>query len=99
MACRFNVKAGRTECCRARFQGGRWGSAKNVRLVVYKTSVSIGFSQKASLTFLALPKKEMRSKAIEMSLAGTPWYREGAMMRTKKDTPVYDNSADIPGKL
>jgi hypothetical protein len=31
------------------------GSAKNVRLVVYKTSVFIEFSQKASLTFLALP--------------------------------------------
>ena len=34
---------------------GEYGSAKNVRLVVYKTSVFIGFSQKASLTFLALP--------------------------------------------
>ena len=44
-------------------------------------------------------KKEMRAKAIEMALAGAPWYREGMMLRTKKDTPVYDNSADIPGKL
>jgi len=51
------------------------------------------------LTFVAKVKKEMRAKAIEMSLAGTPWYREGMMLRTKKDTPVYDNSADIPGKL
>jgi hypothetical protein len=44
-------------------------------------------------------KKEMRAKVIEMALAGTPWYREGMMMRTRKDTPVYDNSADIPIKL
>ncbi len=43
--------------------------------------------------------KEMRAKAIEMSLMGTPWYRDGLLIRTKKDTPVYDNGADMPAKL
>ncbi|MBS1811116.1 MAG: hypothetical protein JST84_23335, partial [Acidobacteria bacterium] len=43
--------------------------------------------------------KEMRAKAIELSLVGTPWYRDGLLIRSKKDTPVYDNGADIPGNL
>ncbi len=44
-------------------------------------------------------KKEMRDKAIEMSLMGTPWYRDGYLIRTKKETAVYDNGADIPQNL
>jgi hypothetical protein len=43
--------------------------------------------------------KEMRAKAIEMSLMGTPWYRDGLLIRTKKETAVYDNGADIPANL
>ncbi len=50
----------------------------------------------ASLTKV---NKEMRAKAIEMSLMGTPWYRDGLLIRTKKDTPVYDNGAEMPEKL
>ena len=48
---------------------------------------------------LSKVNKEMRAKAIEMSLLGTPWYRDGLLIRTKKDTPVYDNGADMPEKL
>ena len=48
---------------------------------------------------LSKVNKEMRAKAIEMSLLGTPWYRDGLLIRTKKDTPIYDNGADMPEKL
>ncbi|HEX4947049.1 MAG TPA: cytochrome c [Blastocatellia bacterium] len=44
-------------------------------------------------------KKENRDKALEMSLAGTPLYRDGSLIRLKKDAPVYDNGADVPQKL
>ncbi|HEX4947526.1 MAG TPA: cytochrome c [Blastocatellia bacterium] len=44
-------------------------------------------------------KKENREKALEMSLAGTPLYRDGLLIRLKKDAPVYDNGADVPQEL
>ena len=44
-------------------------------------------------------KKENRQKALEMSLANTPLYRDGALIRLKKEAPVYDNGADIPPEL
>lgn len=44
-------------------------------------------------------KKENRDKVLEMSLANTPLYRDGALIRLKKDAPVYDNGADIPANL
>ncbi len=44
-------------------------------------------------------KKENRDKALEMSLANTPLYRDGSLIRLKKDAPVYDNGADVPQQL
>jgi mono/diheme cytochrome c family protein len=43
--------------------------------------------------------KEMRAKAIEMSLMGSPFYRDGSLIRMKADTPVYDHAKDVPEKL
>jgi len=43
--------------------------------------------------------KEMRDKAVEMSLKNTPYYRDGFLIRTKPDQPVYDNGADVPANL
>jgi mono/diheme cytochrome c family protein len=50
----------------------------------------------ASLTKV---KKEAKDKAIEMSLKNTPWYRDGLLIRSKPETPVYDHGADIPQQL
>ena len=44
-------------------------------------------------------KKENRDKAIEMSLKNTPWYRDGLLIRSKAETPVYDHGKDIPQNL
>ncbi len=43
--------------------------------------------------------KEMRAKAIEMSLMGSPFYRDGLLIRMKADTPVFDHAKDVPEKL
>ena len=48
---------------------------------------------------LSKVKKEMRDKAIEMSLKNTPWFRDGQLIRTKPDTPIFDNAADTPPDL
>ena len=43
--------------------------------------------------------KEMRAKAIEMSLMGSPFYRDGLLIRMKADTPIFDHAKDVPEKL
>ena len=43
--------------------------------------------------------KEMRDKALEMSLKNTPYYRDGFLIRMKPDQPVYNNSGDVPANL
>jgi hypothetical protein len=48
---------------------------------------------------LAKVPKEMRDKALEMSLKNTPFYRDGFLIRTKTDQPVYDHAADVPADL
>ena len=48
---------------------------------------------------LSKVKKEAKDKAIEMSLKNTPWYRDGLLIRSKAETPVYDNGADVPQNL
>ncbi len=48
---------------------------------------------------LAQMKQENKDKAIESSLKDTPFYREGSLIRTKAETPVYDNASEIPDKL
>ncbi|MFN7927222.1 MAG: c-type cytochrome [Blastocatellia bacterium] len=44
-------------------------------------------------------KKEAKDKAIEMSLKNTPWYRDGLLIRSKPETPVYNDGKDIPQNL
>jgi mono/diheme cytochrome c family protein len=48
---------------------------------------------------LAQVKRETKDKAIEASLKDSPFYREGSLIRTRPETPVYDNGAEIPEKL
>jgi hypothetical protein len=60
------------------------GSAKNVRLVVYKTSVFIGFSQKASLTFLALPHCHPLHQSIRRQ---THTFEEAALAEARRHSP------------
>ncbi len=43
--------------------------------------------------------KEMRTKAIEMSLKNTPFYRDGFLIRMKADQPVYDDASEVPQNL
>ncbi|HYP29934.1 MAG TPA: thiol-disulfide isomerase [Blastocatellia bacterium] len=43
--------------------------------------------------------KEMRDKALEMSLKNTPYYRDGFLIRMKADQPVYNDSGDVPANL
>ena len=59
----------------------------------------IAFVVPAGQASLAKVKKEMKDKAIEMSLKGTPWFRAGLLIRTKAETPIYDNGADVPADL
>jgi mono/diheme cytochrome c family protein len=49
-------------------------------------------------TLASIPK-EMRDKALEASLKGTPFYRDGFLIRMKSDQPVYDNAVDVPANL
>jgi mono/diheme cytochrome c family protein len=40
--------------------------------------------------------KEQRDKAMEMSLQNSPFYRDGKLIRLKKDQPVYNDGSEIP---
>ena len=59
----------------------------------------LAFIVPAGSPSLSKVKKEMRDKAIEMSLKDTPWFRDGQLIRTKADTPIFDNAADTPQDL
>ncbi len=48
---------------------------------------------------LARVPKEQRDKALEMSLKTTPFYRDGFLIRTKTDTPVYNDGSEVPPGL
>ena len=48
---------------------------------------------------LAKMSKEMRDKAVELSLKSTPFYRDGFLVRTKTDQPVYNDGNQIPAQL
>jgi mono/diheme cytochrome c family protein len=43
--------------------------------------------------------KEQRSAALEGSLKNTPFYRDGLLIRMKKDQPVYNDGSEIPANL
>ncbi len=43
--------------------------------------------------------KEQRSAALEGSLKNTPFYRDGLLIRMKKDQPVYNDASEIPANL
>src|SRR5262249_58137162 len=40
--------------------------------------------------------KEQRDKALEMSLRGSPFYRDGYLIRLKPDQPVYNDTNEMP---
>ena len=48
---------------------------------------------------LSKMSKEMREKAVEMSLTNTPFYRDGLLIRMKPDQPVYDEAGAVPANL
>jgi hypothetical protein len=48
---------------------------------------------------LAQMKRENKDKAVETSLKDTPFYREGSLIRTRPETPVYNSDAEIPDQL
>ncbi len=48
---------------------------------------------------LNMVPKEKRSEALEGSLKNTPFYRDGFLIRMKKDTPIYNDASQIPANL
>lgn len=48
---------------------------------------------------LAKVPKEMRDKVLEGSLQNTPFYRDGYLIRMKKDQPVFDDGTQVPMNL
>jgi mono/diheme cytochrome c family protein len=48
---------------------------------------------------LNMVPKEKRSAALEGSLKNTPFYRDGFLIRMKKDQPVYNDGSDVPANL
>ena len=48
---------------------------------------------------LNMVPKEQRSAALEGSLKNTPFYRDGLLIRMKKDQPVYNDGSEIPANL
>jgi len=48
---------------------------------------------------VAQSPRENRNEVIDASLNKTPFYRDGSLVRTRAETPVYDNAAETPEKL
>ncbi|HET9529536.1 MAG TPA: cytochrome c, partial [Blastocatellia bacterium] len=48
---------------------------------------------------LSKMSKEMRDKAVEMSLKSTPFYRDGFLIRMREGQPVYNDGAEVPENL
>jgi hypothetical protein len=48
---------------------------------------------------VAQSPRESRNEVIDASLNKTPFYRDGSLVRTRAETPVYDNAAETPEKL
>jgi len=48
---------------------------------------------------LNMVPKEKRSAALEGSLKDTPFYRDGFLIRMKKDQPVYNDGNEVPSNL
>src|SRR6185436_9359254 len=48
---------------------------------------------------LNMVPKEQRSAALEGSLKNTPFYRDGLLIRMRKDQPIYNDGTEIPANL
>ena len=48
---------------------------------------------------LNMVPKEQRAAALAGSLKNTPFYRDGFLIRMKKDQPVYNDGSEIPANL
>ncbi|HWP43754.1 MAG TPA: DUF3471 domain-containing protein [Blastocatellia bacterium] len=59
----------------------------------------IAFIVPAGTPNLSKMSKEMRDKAVEMSLKSTPFYRDGFLIRMRENQPVYNDGSEIPAKL
>jgi hypothetical protein len=59
----------------------------------------IAFVVPAGSPNLSRMPKEMRDKAVEMSLKSTPFYRDGFLIRMKENQPVYNDGSEVPANL
>jgi len=59
----------------------------------------IAFVVPAGSPNLSKMSKEMRDKAVEMSLNSTPFYRDGFLIRMRENQPVYNDGSEVPANL
>jgi len=59
----------------------------------------IAFTVPGGSPSLANMNQQQRNVAVNMSLAGTPFYRDGLLIRMKADEPVYDDATKLPDNL
>jgi len=59
----------------------------------------IAFTVPAGSPSLATMNQQQRNIAVNMSLMGTPFYRDGLLIRMKADEPVYNDATQVPDKL
>jgi hypothetical protein len=59
----------------------------------------IAFTVPAGSPSLANMNQAQRNMAVNMALTGTPFYRDGLLIRMKADEPVYNDATQIPEKL
>jgi len=88
----FDVPTGFTEDKYVQMAEARPGNRKVVHHV-------IAFIVPPGNPSLAKVPKEMKDKMVEMSLKTTPFYRDGFLIRTKTDQPVYNDGNEIPLNL
>jgi hypothetical protein len=59
----------------------------------------IAFTVPAGSPTLANMNQAQRNLAVNMALTGTPFYRDGLLIRMKADEPVYNEGAQVPENL
>jgi len=59
----------------------------------------IAFTVPGGSPSLANMNQQQRNLAVNMALTGTPFYRDGLLIRMKPDEPVYNDATQVPDKL
>jgi hypothetical protein len=59
----------------------------------------IAFTVPAGSPSLSTMNQQQRNMAVNMALNGTPFYRDGLLIRLKPDEPVYNDATQVPEKL